>query len=192
MWFIVVEPTSSGKSATGAGLRRNITSFSTIFVVDLRLESLCLLAGLSSALEVQPGLLVEPAQFGRYLIAVLPDGAYALPPGNILDVRLRRAVPADTIVLFGTGFGPVDPATPDGRLASAPDRLEAAVQVDFYSVTQPISPATVTYAGLVPGCLGLYQFNILVPAMKPDDDVRLEMRINGLPVDQFLQIAIGR
>ena len=155
--------------------------------------------GLSSAPQpvtisaLQPGLLVEPAQYGPYVVAMFGDGVtYALPPGNLPGVPCRRPVPGDTIVLYGTGFGPVNPAPPDGQVTAQLNNLQSALVVGFGSVTQAEKPATVSFAGLAPGYLGLYQFNVVVPAVQPDDAMMLYITLNGVPMQQSLQIAVGQ
>jgi len=142
---------------------------------------------------LQPGLLVGPTLDDPFVIAIYPDFAtYALPPGTIAGVPARLPVPGDTIILFGTGFGPVNPSVPDGQITTMGNALQAALQVSFASVTQTPVPATVTYAGLAPGYLGLYQFNIVVPTIKPSPDMFLVVTVNGTPMTQVLQTAVGQ
>jgi len=81
---------------------------------------------------------------------------------------------------------------PDGQITTMGNALQAALQVSFASVTQTPVPATVTYAGLAPGYLGLYQFNIVVPTIKPSPDMFLVVTVNGTPMTQVLQTAVGQ
>ncbi len=112
----------------------------------------------------QPALLSLPPDFdpnGAYIAALFPDfTTYALPPYP--SVPTRRPKPGDTIVLFGMGFGPVVPATPVGRIAPASTSLAASVAISFSRTGAPV-PGAITYAGLAPGTVGLYQFNVVVP-----------------------------
>jgi len=69
------------------------------------------------------------------------------------------------IVLYGTGEGPTTPSGIDGEIASttAPPKPLQAV-----SVTIGGQPATVEYAGSVPGIVaGLLQINARIPAGIP-------------------------
>jgi uncharacterized protein (TIGR03437 family) len=53
------------------------------------------------------------------------------------------------------------------------------------------APATVSYAGLAPGFVGLYQFNIVVPNVAPSDAVPLTFTLGGFSGSQTLFIAVG-
>jgi uncharacterized protein (TIGR03437 family) len=74
--------------------------------------------------------------------------------------------PGETIVLFGIGFGATD--------------LQGRVDVFF-----GFAKAQVTYAGLVPGTVGLYQFNIVVPE-GVQGGVPLIIRLDGNRLQQSL------
>ena len=91
------------------------------------------------------------------------------------------------ITLYGIGFGPVSPGTPSGSIAIHSEHRHAIrVTVQFGS-----TPATVQYAGLAPGFVGLYQFNVQVPNMLPGD-WPLVIAVNGTPVAQNLFITTGQ
>ena len=53
------------------------------------------------------------------------------------------------------------------------------------------TPATVTYAGLAPGTLGLYQFNVVVPNVS-GAAVPVSFRLNGTAGQQTLYTAVGK
>ncbi len=112
---------------------------------------------------VEPGLLA-PSNFNiagtQYVVAFLTDGSYALPTGAIAGLASRPAAPGDIITLYGLGFGPVTPNIPAGQLVEQPNNLAAAFQISVGGI-----PATVMYAGLAPNYTGLYQFNVVVPAV---------------------------
>jgi uncharacterized protein (TIGR03437 family) len=61
----------------------------------------------------------------------------------------------------------------------------APVTFRFGSIT-----ATVSYAGLTPGLVGLYQFNVVVPAGAPSGDVELQVIQAGTPIAQKLYISV--
>jgi uncharacterized protein (TIGR03437 family) len=113
---------------------------------------------------VQPGLLA-PASFNiggtQYAAALFDDGkTYVLPTGAIAGVTSRPAKAGDTITVYGVGFGPVSPTTPAGQIAQQKNNLTTAVQFSFGQ-----TPAQATYSGLEPTAVGLYQFNLVVPAV---------------------------
>ena len=67
------------------------------------------------------------------------------------------AAPGETITIYGTGFGPTNPAITNGTIVAAPLTVATAPTVTIGGVT-----ATVVYAGLVSA--GVYQLNVIVPA----------------------------
>jgi uncharacterized protein (TIGR03437 family) len=112
----------------------------------------------------QPALLSTPAfKIGayQYAVALFTDGVtYVLPTGAIAGVPSRPAKEGDTITLYGIGFGATAPSLPAGQIVQASNSLVLPLAVTVNS-----NPATVTYAGLAPGIVGLYQFNIVVPSV---------------------------
>jgi uncharacterized protein (TIGR03437 family) len=99
-------------------------------------------------------------------------------------VTTARAKPGDNITLYGVGFGPVTPNTPAGQIVSQTNALPS-FQIYFAGV-----PATVTYAGLAPGYLGLYQFDVVVPSVAASDSVPFTFSLNGTGGPQNLVIAV--
>jgi uncharacterized protein (TIGR03437 family) len=88
----------------------------------------------------------------------------------------------DVILLFGTGFGPTNPATDFGQIfAGAPPTVNP--------VTATIGgvPATVQFAGLV--APGEYQFNILVPSA-PSGDNLVVMKVGGVSSQPNAYLAV--
>jgi len=85
-------------------------------------------------------------------------GSYDLigPTGTSLGYQTVAAKSGDIIELFGTGFGPTDPAVPAGQAFSgaAPTTNPVTLRINNVSVTP-------TFAGL--SGAGAYQLNITVP-----------------------------
>ena len=136
---------------------------------------------------VQPGILA-PAVFNvngvQYAVALFPDGAtYVLPPQS--GIPTRRAKPGDTIVLYGVGFGPVSPNINAGLIVGQANTL-SGVQFSIGG-----KPATLAFAGLVSGFLGLYQFNLVVPAITASDSTVVTFSINGNTGTQMLYLPIS-
>jgi uncharacterized protein (TIGR03437 family) len=137
----------------------------------------------------QPGL-YAPQAFkidGRqYVGAVSADGAsFILPSGSAAGVPSRPARPGETIVLYGIGFGPVSPGTGAGELARQASTVAAPVQAFFGGVQ-----AEVTYQGLAPGTVGLYQVNVVVPDVPASDAVPLSFSVGGVTGSQQLYTAV--
>ena len=137
----------------------------------------------------EPGLLA-PAAFKisgtQYAVALFSDGFYDLPPGLVSEVASRRAVPGDTILLFGIGFGPVSDGTPAGVIDQNNNQVNAAVDISIGGVS-----AQVQYAGLTQGNVGLYQFNVVVPNIPANDKTPVTFTLNGTPGRQTMNLFIG-
>ncbi len=139
----------------------------------------------------QPGILAPP-QFklsaGQYAVALFPNGTtFVLPPGLVSGaVATARAKPGDTITLYGVGFGPVTPDISAGLIVQ-----QSATLRDFTASIGGV-PATVQYAGLVQGFLGLYQFNAVVPQIPPPNDAApVTFTVGGKAGTQSLILPIG-
>jgi uncharacterized protein (TIGR03437 family) len=128
---------------------------------------------------VQPGLLTLATDLD-YAAALFPDfTTYALPP--------HAAKPGDTLIFFGIGFGSVTPDVPAGQIASGLHTLQGDVQVTFDE-----TPAKIACAGLAPGTIGLYQFNVVVPTLPAGSGiVSVRFSQNGVSLP-WLSIAAGQ
>jgi uncharacterized protein (TIGR03437 family) len=137
----------------------------------------------------QPGLLAPPSfKIGgnQYVVAQFGDGTYVLPAGAIAGVSSRPAQPGEEIVIYGIGFGPVVPNIPAGQIAIGESQLSAPLQALFAQ-----APAQeVRYDGLAPNSVGLYQFNLVVPAVPDNDLVPLTFTLGGVPATQTLYTAV--
>jgi uncharacterized protein (TIGR03437 family) len=151
-------------------------------------------AGLSSApLNVTvkttaPGLLAPPSfSIGgnQYVVAQLPDGNYVLPTGAVAGLASRPARPGEAIVIYGIGFGPVVPNTPAGQIAPGSSRFLGPFEVLFGQTA-----AELQYAGLAPGLVGLYQFNVVVPQVPDNALVPLTFSLGGVAGTQTLYTAV--
>ncbi|MEO5925641.1 MAG: IPT/TIG domain-containing protein [Bryobacteraceae bacterium] len=140
--------------------------------------------------SVKPGLLA-PLSFKlggtQNLVALFPDNAtYVLPPGAINGVTSRRARAGDTIIVYGVGFGSVDKNIGPGQIAQQVNALTSPLVVRFGS-----AQATVSYGGLAPNFVGLYQFNIVVPSVSANDAVPVTFTLGGVAVTQTFSLAVG-
>jgi len=134
-----------------------------------------------------PGFLA-PASFNvggtQYLVALFPDGVTYVGKTNFIPgLASRPAAPGDTIMAYGIGFGGVTPATPPG--------VEAAGKTAIPNLTIAFgsTPAMVTYAGLAPGLVGLYQFDIVVPAVA-NGDYPIVAQVGSTPVTQKVYVTV--
>ncbi len=132
-----------------------------------------------------PGLFVSPAPPGNYLVALHTDWSYVARPGQLPpNVAMRPAQPGETIVFFGTGFGPTNPPVSAYHRFSGSASLSSPmpVRVQFGS-----AQAKVTYTGLVGN--GLYQMNVEVPDL-PDGDyeVIVSMGTESSPRSRYIPV----
>ena len=107
----------------------------------------------------------------KYVAAVRSDGQY-LGPANLYPGLTVPAHAGDVILLYGTGFGPTNPATNFSQTFSG-----APPTVNTVTATIGGVPATVQFAGLV--APGEYQFNILVPSV-PTGDNLVVLKVSGV------------
>src|SRR5579871_2031766 len=139
--------------------------------------------------SIQPGLLA-PASFNvagvQYVGAQFTDGVtYVPPPNAVAGVTSQRAKAGDTIVLYGVGFGAVTPNIPAGQVVGQANQLVTAPQISIGG-----TPATVTFAGLVQGSVGLYQFNVTVPSVTAGDKVPVTFSVGGAAGTQTLYTTV--
>ena len=134
-----------------------------------------------------PGFFAFDPQNRKYPAAIHADGTYAGPPNLFGSAATTRpARPGDVILLFGTGFGPTDPAADPSR-----DNVGAAPLVTPNDLRIRIGnvQATVHYAGLAGN--GLYQFNVAVPEVA-DGDQPLIAEIGGQRSQAGLNVYVQR
>jgi uncharacterized protein (TIGR03437 family) len=110
----------------------------------------------------------------------LSDAAEIAQPGAIenqngtLNLAANPALPGSTISIYGTGYGALDAS------GSAP-----------VTVYISGSPATVLYSGPVPGSVGLWQINALVPAGTPSGANSLFVVSGNIP-SNAVTFAVGK
>ena len=92
----------------------------------------------------------------------------------------------DTITLYGIGFGQVNQGIPPGEIAQGQTSLAAPV-----TVTIGGQPATVNYAGLAPGFVGLYRFNVVVPNVPASAAAPVTVSLGGTQLPQKLFLAVN-
>jgi adhesin/invasin len=97
-------------------------------------------------------------------------------PGYSLNGPGNPAAPGSIIIAYLTGSGPVSPAATDG-IAAPLDSLVVATA--SHSATIGSEPATVNFAGLAPGWVGLVQVNLVVPAGLAGGTYPLIVTIDG-------------
>ena len=121
------------------------------------------------------------------MVALFSNTLTFVFPAAIAGVSTARAKPGDNLTLYGIGFGPVTPNIAAGQIVQHNNELQGSLGITIGGV-----PATVTYAGLAPGYVGLYQFNVVVPQIAPSDTVPFTFTLDGVPGVQTLILPIGK
>ncbi len=108
------------------------------------------------------GVILTPAGTGAYA-----SGKYDLEgPSGKFSFSTRPVRAGEILELYGVGFGPTTPAIPAGKAWSG-----AAATTNPVSVTIGGTAAQVLFAGMT--STGVYQLNIVVPAVSAGDQVLL-------------------
>lgn len=132
-----------------------------------------------------PGLFrFSPGSYHN-VAAVHADGMLAGPAALFGDVvTVKPAQPGETLLLFGTGFGPTDPAVSAGVAFSGAAPLASGnnLTVRIGGVT-----AKVSFAGL--SAAGVNQLNVVVPNLA-DGEHLVEVSVWGVdvPTKQYLTV----
>jgi uncharacterized protein (TIGR03437 family) len=144
----------------------------------------------TSAQQASNSLTLPKSQFapsfftfdGAHVAALHLNYSDVGSPNLLPGVTTTPAQPGETIVLYGTGFGPANPPLPTAQLVTTPSVLANTVQVTMGGVTAPV-----TYAGLVGP--GLYQLNVTVPNL-PNGDAALVAMIGGVSTQAAVSITV--
>jgi len=123
------------------------------------------------------------------VVATHSDFSYVVKPGTFPGATTVAAKPGDILILWGTGFGPSNPAAPSGT-ALPSDRAYPAAATPTVTINNV--PATVFGAALAPGFAGLYQVAIQVPGNLPDGDWPLVATVAGVQSPSSAVLAVRK
>ena len=110
-----------------------------------------------TAADFAPGFF----QAGQYAIATHQNGTLVAPASVIAGAT--PAARGETVILWGTGFGPVSPSVPAGQTSSQAIGSALAYANAPPNITIGGVTATTVGAALNPSALGLYQIAVTVP-----------------------------
>jgi len=105
---------------------------------------------------------------GKHVMATHADGTAV---GTTAPAT--PAKPGETVWLAGTGFGPTNPAIPDGMAVSTPLPLVNMPTVTVGGATAQVTSANLTSAGL-------YQIAVTVPTTASSGDAPVVARVSGV------------
>jgi uncharacterized protein (TIGR03437 family) len=127
---------------------------------------------------------IAPAQPGIFLAG--SDGIIIKFSNGQLVSAQNPARVNDLLVIYTASLGFTNPPVATG--AASATAANAVVPV---SVTIGGVPATISYAGLTPSLVGLYQVNVIVPAgVAPGAAVPVVVTQNGVPSNPLQSITI--
>ncbi len=126
-----------------------------------------------------PGIFEFSFEAVRQAVVTHLDGTVATPS--------NPASPGETVIVYATGLGPVTQAQSSGEPPAGFDPVwtQSPATVEVGGL-----PATVQFAGLTPGLVGLYQVNITLPAGLPAGNLTLVIIINGV-ASNVVVIPVG-
>jgi uncharacterized protein (TIGR03437 family) len=119
---------------------------------------------------------------GAYVAALHADYSLVGAPNLLPGVVTQPAKPGETILLYGTGFGPANPPLPSAQVVTAPEPLANPVKISIGGMT-----ANVTFGGLAGS--GLYQFNVTVPNL-PNGDAAVLATIGGVATQTGVSVTV--
>ena len=143
-----------------------------------------------------PGLLAPPSTFPfsffvngkQYLEATLGVSTTFIGNPNFVanfPFPFVPAKPGDSVLLYGIGFGDVNPPLPAGVVAGS-DKIAAPLTISFDQ-----TPATINYSGHYPSFIGLYLLAVTVPDV-PDGDHQIIVNLNGQQLPQTVFLTVHR
>ena len=104
------------------------------------------------------------------------DGAF-LHADDSLVTTAKPASPGEVVLLYCTGLGAVTPAGTTGAVASS-------TTLSTTNITPTVSvggaSATISFSGLAPALVGLYQINFTVPTGTPSGSASVVVTSNGV------------
>jgi uncharacterized protein (TIGR03437 family) len=123
---------------------------------------------------------------GKY-VAALHNSNYSYVGAPSLIAGATPAQPGEVVLLYGTGFGPTDPATPANQLA--PSGTANPLPANSVQITIGGVAADLIFGGRIAGA-GLYQFDVTVPSGLPSGDAAVVATIGGVPTQTGVSITI--
>ena len=140
--------------------------------------------GLASAAVTVQIQDVAPAFFlqsdGIHIAATHANGTLV---GPTTITGATPAGPGETIVLYGTGFGVTNPATPAGQLITSALPLATLPTITVGGTASQVAFAGLTYAGL-------YQINVTVPTTAASGDVPVVALVGSTASPSTAMIAV--
>ncbi|MCZ6492292.1 MAG: hypothetical protein O7A06_17395 [Acidobacteria bacterium] len=130
----------------------------------------------NGVLSAPETIALGPAVPALFTLSQTGAGSGAIFHGDFAPVDAANpAAAGEVILLFATGLGAVEPSVSTGDAAAGLTTVSGSVQVNIGG-----QPATVDFAGMAPGFVGLYQINARVPAGIPAGEATVAISVDGI------------
>ena len=137
---------------------------------------------------------------GPEIVVTLVDAAPALfsmaggyvisqdTKGNLLTADAPAHV-GDTVVVYITGLGRTSPNPAEGEIPGYAANMLAIASLKVTLDGAAVDPSLIKYAGLTPGCAGLYQINLYIPE-GAHNNPEIEVTAGNLPPQTGLKLPV--
>lgn len=137
--------------------------------------------------KTAPAMLTTPAFLigGKQYIAALQQDlkTFVGQTGLIAGVGFQPVKPGDRIIIYALGCGPTSPATSGGVVTAANSPVSSTYELRIGG-----QKATVEFFGAVPGAIGLYQINAVIPNVGAGDQ-SIDLTVDGVNNNQSLFLS---
>ena len=140
-----------------------------------------------SALSAAQTVNVAAASPGIFIVDQASSAGAVLHADYSLVTSSSPARPSEYLLIYCTGLGDVTPPVASG--AMAPSVAPFALTVNEPTVSIASLSAKVSFAGLAPGFVGLYQINVQAPANLPTGNQPVQITTFGGVVSNIATIA---
>ena len=109
-----------------------------------------------------------------------------------LVTPLSPARPGGWLILWATGLGPVTPPAVYGMIPEAAARIDRIADFRVLLDGAAVSSDRIQYAGVAPGCAGLYQINVKLPEVvstNPEVRIAVGSQISPAGLHVYVQPA---
>ncbi len=116
-----------------------------------------------------------------------PNAILATHADSSLITAASPAVAGEVVIFYAVGLGRTNPSLTDGVIPSAAASVSNGVALEVLINGVAINPANIQYAGVTPGCAGLYQINVLMPTpLPPNPEIRVSIGPEISPAGMIL------
>lgn len=137
--------------------------------------------------KTAPAMLTTPSFLigGKQYIAALQQDlkTFVGQTGLIAGVAFQSVKPGDRIIIYSLGCGPTNPATSGGVVTAANSAVSSTYELRIGG-----QKATVEFFGAVPGAIGLYQINAVIPNVGAGDQ-SIELIVDSVSNNQSLFLS---